>query len=85
MRERTEAYEYRKKFYPGTGPTPGQAGLEGGDQGKSSGYGGGPTYGSSSETYKSGGLGQSSQSKVYSPYDKYETGNIAKYNDSTPS
>ena len=28
MRERTEAYEYRKKFYPGAGPTPSQAGLD---------------------------------------------------------
>lgn len=72
MQERTEAYEYRKKFYPGTGPTPSQAGLE-----SQSSYGGGgssggvPSYGGSSSkgTYSgSGGLGQSSQNKVYSPY-----------------
>jgi hypothetical protein len=73
MRERTEAYEYRRKFYPGTGPTPGQAGLEGADSTKSGGYGGVPSYGGSTqsvETYKSGaGLGQSASSKVYSPYD----------------
>ena len=48
MRERTEAYEYRRKFYPGTGPTPNQAGLEGGDSLKSGGYGGVPAYGGSS-------------------------------------
>jgi len=30
MRERTEAYEYRKKFYPGQGgPSPQEAGLTG--------------------------------------------------------
>lgn len=42
MRERTEAYEYRRKFYPGTGPTPSQAGLEGGDQNRTGSYGGVP-------------------------------------------
>lgn len=52
MQERTEAYEYRKKFYPGTGPTPSQAGLESqssyGGGGSSGGLGGGvPSYGSS--------------------------------------
>lgn len=64
MQERTEAYEYRKKFYPGTGPTPSQAGLESqssyGGGGSSGGLGGGvPSYGSSSKaTYGgSGGLG----------------------------
>jgi hypothetical protein len=35
MRERTEAYEYRRKFYPGSGPSMQQAGLDGS----------GPSYG----------------------------------------
>jgi len=47
--ERAEAYEYRKKFYPGAGPTAEQAGIT--DPGKAfagAGFSGpstGPTYG----------------------------------------
>ena len=45
--ERAEAFEYRKKFYPGAGPTADQAGISNPGQafaGASFG-GGGPTYG----------------------------------------
>lgn len=60
MRERTEAYEYRKKFYPGTGPTPQEAGLEGGFQptgGSSGGYGGpSQNYGGGNQGGSYGGV-----------------------------
>ena len=84
FQERQEAFEYRKKFYPGQGPTADQAGVTnpaaafGGAlgssntySGSSNAYGGAPTSMGSAMTnssYGTGGLGQSSQNKVYNPY-----------------
>lgn len=38
MRERKEAYEYRKKFYPGGGPSEREAGLDGAPMTSNSSY-----------------------------------------------
>jgi len=75
IQERTEAFEYRKKFYPGAGPTAQQAGIT--DPSAAFGGGGMPhnqpktydSYGSTSQGYGGGhGLGSTSAGKTYSPY-----------------
>lgn len=86
IQERSEAFEYRKKFYPGTGPTAQQAGIT--DPGTAfvgstqttnnpsapPGAYGNYGMGSTSKGYSGPGLGQTSTSKTYSPYSGVDEG-----------
>ena len=50
FQERAEAYEYRKKFYPGAGPTADQAGITNPHQTFSNVFSGGGGYGGGAPT-----------------------------------